>query len=159
MSVDPLRAQLARLLTWQDAHVPLDDALAGLPVELQGARPHGVPYSCWQLLEHLRIAQRDILDFCRDAEYRELRWPDDYWPAHPAPPAVDSWERSVEDLLRDRAEVVRLLEDPGTDLFAEVPQGSGQTYLREFLLVADHNAYHLGEIVLLRRALGAWPPP
>jgi hypothetical protein len=120
-------------------------------------RPTGAPYSPWQLLEHLRLTQFDILDFCRNPAYEERAWPDDYWPDSPEPPSAQAWDESVAEFLRDRAELVRLAEDPELDLYREIPHGTGQTYLRELLLTADHNAYHVGELVLARRLLGAWP--
>lgn len=158
MSDEALRSHLVRLLTWQDAHVSFEGALKDFPPSLRGVQPTGSPYSPWQLLEHLRLAQLDILDFCRNPAYRELKWPDDYWPGSAAPPTDDAWDESVAGYLQDRAALVRLAEDPATDLFAAIPHGTGQTYLRELLLAADHNSYHIGELVLARRLLGSWPP-
>jgi hypothetical protein len=158
MADDPLRTHLLRLLDWEDAHAGFDSAVAGLDPSRRGVAPPGLPYSAWQLLEHLRLAQEDILEFCRDPAYRERKWPDDYWPASPEPPSEEAWDRSVADFRRDREELRRLGADPGLDLFARIPHGTGQTYLRELLLVADHNAYHVGQLVLVRRLLGAWPP-
>ncbi|MBX6364881.1 MAG: DinB family protein [Gemmatimonadetes bacterium] len=157
MADDALRSHLVRLLTWQDAHVSFEGAVQGLSASVQGVRPEGAPYSPWQLLEHLRLTQLDILEFCRNAAHEEPRWPDDYWPTSPKPPTADAWERSVASYLEDRAALVRLAEDPGVDLFARIPHGTGQTYLRELLLAADHSAYHVGQLVLVRRLLGAWP--
>lgn len=157
MADEPMREHLTRLLTWQDAHVPFDAAVRGLPASLHGIVPQGAPYSCWQLLEHLRLTQLDILEFCRSSSYQEPTWPDDYWPGSPNPPSPEAWDQSIARYLRDRAELVRLAQDPEIDLFANIPHGSGQTYLRELLLVADHNAYHIGQLVLVRRLLGAWP--
>lgn len=156
-SPDPLRAHLLRLLDWQDAHATFDAAVQGIPAEFHGAVPPGLAHSAWQLLEHVRIAQRDILDFCRDPAYVEPKWPDDYWPASAAPPSPSAWEESVEAFRSDREAVKQLVADPRLDLYAPIPWGSGQTYLREVLLVADHNAYHVGQLVLLRRLLGLWP--
>lgn len=156
MSDDLLREHLVQVLTWQDAHVGFDRVVEGLPVALRGAVPDALPYSPWQLVEHLRLAQADILSFCRDHEYTELRWPDDYWPEAPTPPGAKAWEKSLAGFRSDLAALVSLARDRGTDLFAPVPHGTGQTYLREFLLVADHNAYHVGQLVTVRRALGAW---
>ncbi|CAN5667823.1 DinB family protein [soil metagenome] len=158
MGDDPLRNHLVRLLQWEDAHITFEAAVAGLGPEFRTARPDGVPYSAWQLVEHMRIAQRDIIEFCRDPACEELEWPNDYWPDSHEPPSDDGWRQSIDAFLEDRAEMVRIAMDPTLDLFAEIPHGTGQTYLREILLVADHNAYHLGELVLLRRGLGAWPP-
>ena len=111
----------------------------------------------WQILEHIRIAQHDILDFCVNPSYKEMRWPDDYWPVAAAPPAVEAWEQSVAACRRDREALQRLVQNPEVDLFSTIPHGSGQTYLREILLVADHTTYHVGELVLVRRLLGVWP--
>jgi uncharacterized damage-inducible protein DinB len=151
-----VREMLARVLSWQDAHVGFERALDGWPVDLRAATPEGAPYSAWQLLEHLRIAQHDILDFCLNPGYREMEWPKDYWPASAAPPSAAAWDESVAQFLADREAVQALAADTSRDLEATIPHGSGQTYLRELLLVADHNAYHIGELVLLRRMLGAW---
>jgi uncharacterized damage-inducible protein DinB len=156
MSDSALRAQLARLLDWEDAHLSFDAAVEGVPPKLRGAAPAGLPYSPWQLIEHLRLTQHDILDFCRNPNYRELHWPDDYWPASAAPPKPADWDESIARFRRDRAALQSLASDQTIDLFARIPHGSGQTYLRELLLVADHSAYHVGQLVTVRRALGAW---
>jgi hypothetical protein len=153
---DALRTQLATLLGWHDAHADFDAAVGGLPAELRGRTPGGLPYSPWQLVEHLRIAQHDILDFCRNPAYEELRWPDDYWPDDPAPPSSAAWDQSLAGFRRDRDALGALAEDRSIDLLATIPHGSGQTYLRELLLVADHNAYHIGQLISVRRLLGAW---
>lgn len=152
-----LREQLRRLLGWRDAHVDFDAAVEGLDPALRGERPPGLPHSPWELLEHLRITQADILEFCRDRNYRDKRWPEDYWPASQSPPDTGAWDRSADEFRADREALQSLATDPDVDLFAEIPWGQGQTYLRELLLVADHNAYHVGQFVLVRRALGAWP--
>ena len=154
--IDHLRDHLARLLDWQDAHATYDAAVADVAPEMRGRQPEGLPHSLWQLVEHLRITQRDILDFCRDADYREPRWPDDYWPAEAAPPSAEAWEESLAAFRTDREVLKALAVDPGVDLFARIPHGTGQTYLRELLLVADHTSYHVGQIVLVRRLLGIW---
>jgi len=153
---DPLRDHLLKILDWHDAHTSFDDAIEGIPVALRGRRPAKVPYSPWQLLEHLRLCQFDILDFCRNPAYEERKWPEEYWPAGVAPPSSRSWARSVKSFREDREELKRLVADPSRDLFARIPNGTGQTYLREILLVADHNAYHVGQLVVVRRLLGAW---
>jgi hypothetical protein len=153
-----MREQLAASLDWGDAHADFDRAVTGLAPELRGRRVAGLPHSAWEILEHLRLAQHDILDFSRNAHYHELKWPDEYWPASPEPPSATAWDESVAAFARDRAAVKALATDPSIDLSSAIPHGSGQTYLREVLLVLDHNAYHLGELVLLRRLLGAWPP-
>jgi uncharacterized damage-inducible protein DinB len=150
-----LRAQLRKLLDWQDAHVNFDAAVNGIPPKLRGAAPPGLPWSPWQIVEHLRRTQRDILDFCRDPRYAEPP-PEEYWPASAAPPSASAWKESVEGVRRDREALQRLAEDPAVDLFAKIAWGSGQTPLRELLLVADHNAYHVAQLVAARRALGCW---
>lgn len=155
-SDDPLRVHLLRLLDWHDAHVDFDAAVTGIAPSHQGVRPDGLPYSAWELLEHMRIAQHDILDFCRNPAYTEMAWPDEYWPTSPAPPSAKAWEESVSAFRRDREALTQLTADPALDLFAKIPHGTGQTYLREILLVADHNAYHLGQLVAVRRQLGSW---
>jgi hypothetical protein len=155
---DPLRQMLGRVLNWEDAHVGFDTAVGNLPRELQGRTPPGLPYSPWQLIEHMRITQNDILDFCLNAQYEELSWPDDYWPSSAEPPSPGAWSASIAAYHKDRDALVKLAADPTIDLYAQVPAGTGQTYLRELLLVADHTAYHIGELVVVRRALGAWPP-
>jgi uncharacterized damage-inducible protein DinB len=156
MSTDSLRSHLVRLLDWQDAHATFDAAVQGIGPNDQGIRPPGLPHSAWELLEHLRITQRDILDFCRDPGYLEPKWPDDYWPSSAAPPSPDAWNHSASAFRDDRGALKQLAADPAVDLFAAIPHGTGQTILRELLLVADHNAYHVGQLVLLRRALGIW---
>lgn len=154
--LEGLREQLAALLGWSDAHANWEAAVSGLPPALHGRAPKGLPYSPWQLVEHLRLAQHDILDFCRNPEYEEMSWPDDYWPATPEPPSADAWEETLAGFRRDREALRALALDPGADLFAPIPHGSGQTLLRELLLVADHNAYHIGQLIVVRRLIGAW---
>lgn len=151
------RDHLARALGWAEAHMSLDDAAADLPTALQGQVPAGLPYSPWQLLEHIRITQHDILDFCRSPNYREITWPDHYWPKSPAPPSATAWAESVGRIREDRAALEALARDRSVDLTARIPHGGGQTYLREILLVIDHTAYHMGELIVARRLLGAWP--
>lgn len=154
---DQSRAIIASLLDWEDAHAGFDKVVAGLPRKLQGQAAPGLPYSPWQLLEHIRLTQHDILEFCQSSAYHELDWPDDYWPRDASPPEASSWDQSVAAFRRDRQALKQLALDPTVDLLAKVPAGTGQTYLRELLLAADHTAYHLGELVVVRRALGAWP--
>ena len=151
-----LRAHLQKLLDWGDAHVTFDAAVKGIPTPVRGAAPKGFDHSVWQLVEHLRRAQHDILDFCRNPRYVELSFPADYWPAEAAPPSEAAWKESIAAFRRDREELKKLAEDTALDLFARIPHGTGQTYLRELLLVADHNAYHVGQLVAVRRALGDW---
>jgi hypothetical protein len=154
--LDQLRQQLITILNWQDAHVNFDTVIEGIPAELHGAQPEGLPFSPWQLLEHLRFTQRDILDFCRDPNYAEPKWPDDYWPATVAPPTAEAWGESIAAYRADLEQFQQLVADPAVDLFAAIPHGSGQTYLREVVLVADHGAYHVGQLVAVRRLLGVW---
>ena len=150
-----LREHVKKMLDWRDAHLDLDAVVADWPAELRGVKPAGAPHSPWQLLEHLRICQWDILDFCRNSGYREMPF-SEYWPASEAPPSAEAWEKSLAAVRADLAAMQRLVADPKTDLFARIPWGNGQTWLREALLAADHNAYHLGQLVLVRRLLGAW---
>ena len=151
-----LREQLRELLTGGHAHLDFDRALADLPSALRGARPTGLPHTPWRLVEHMRIAQRDILRFCVDPEHVSPAFPDGYWPKGDAPPDPDAWERTVAEFRSDLQAVIDLVSDPETDLLAPLPHGEGHTILREALLVADHNAYHLGQLVTVRRLLGAW---
>src|SRR3954452_7173740 len=151
-----MRAQLAKALSWGEAHADFDKAVKDFPAELRGRAVHNLPYTAWQLLEHLRITQHDILDFSRNPDYKEIEWPTDYWPKTTEPPTATAWDESVAAFRRDREAIKQLTLDPDVELTSKIPQGSGQTYLREVLLVLDHNAYHVAEIVLLRRLLGAW---
>lgn len=151
-----LRKHLLELLAGGQAHATFDHAVKDLPVALRGKRPKGAEHSPWEVLEHLRIAQWDILDFSRNPKYQHRPWPEGYWPATPAPPDDQAWDKSVRAFRRDLKAMCALVADPATNLYAPIPHGDGQTILREALLVADHNAYHLGELVLLRRLLGAW---
>src|SRR5581483_3414889 len=128
----------------------------GIAPDLRGRRPDGAPYSAWELLEHLRRTQRDILDFCVSPQYEELEWPADYWPPSSEPPTPGAWDASVAQFLDDRRALQELAANPAIDLSTRVPNGDGQTYLRELLLVADHTAYHVGQLVLVRRLLGNW---
>ena len=151
-----LREHLLYLLKGGGAHLTFDQAIAGLPAELRGTRPPGIPHTPWRLLEHLRIAQWDILQFCLDARHVSLAFPEGYWPQGDAPPDPAAWDHSVEAFRADLRAMQDLVADPATDLFTPLPHGAGQTALREALLVADHNAYHLGQLVVVRRLLGAW---
>ena len=153
-----IRDHLARALAWQEAHVGFDKAVAGIPADKRGARPPGFDHSLWHQIEHIRLAQQDILDFCLNPKYvHTMKWPDDYWPATPEPSSAKAWDDSLAAFARDRESMKRLaLEIP--DLTAIVPTGKGtQTYLRAILLLIDHGAYHVGQIVELRRALKIWP--
>ncbi|HMC62428.1 MAG TPA: DinB family protein [Candidatus Solibacter sp.] len=148
-----LRKHLAQLLNMKGAHVNLVAAVADFPVAMRGAKPQGAPHTAWQLLEHIRLVQEDILDFSRNPQYREKKFPDDYWPATEAPPGEDSWDQSVQQFQKDLKEMQDLLADTKHDLLAKIPHGSGQTLLREALVAADHNSYHLGQLVFLRKIL------
>jgi hypothetical protein len=159
MPQDPhssLREQLLELLKGGSAHATFDDIIKDLPPKLRGAKPENYPHSPWMLLEHLRIAQEDILDFSRNEKYKTLKWPEGYWPKDAAPPSDDAWTKSVQHFRSDLKAMQDLVADPKTDLFAKIPWGEGQTILREALLVADHNSHHLGQLIDVRRLLGAW---
>lgn len=152
-----LRQHLSNYLEASEAHASWRDAFAEMPPELRGSKVVGSPHTAWQLLEHLRIAQWDILEFSRNAKHVSPDFPLGYWPPTSAPPDESAWDASVRAYRRDVDEMRKLILDPSTDLFAKIPHGSGQTILREALLIIDHNAYHLGQLVLLRRLLDAWP--
>jgi len=151
-----LRKQLVKLLNSSEAHADFEAAVKGLPAKLRGVRPEKADHSPWEILEHLRIAQWDILDFSRNPEYQSLKWPEEYWPAAPAPEHEKDWDESIKSFRKDLKEFCDLIEDESTDLYAKIPHGDGQTILREALLIADHNAYHIGQLVLVRKLLGAW---
>jgi hypothetical protein len=153
---ESLREHLRNLLTKKQAHIDFEGAIADLPAELRGARHPSVPHTPWRLVEHLRIAQWDILQFCLDPNHVSPEFPEGYWPQGDAPPDPGAWDRSVERFRADLKAMIDLATDLGTDLFTPLPHGDGQTILREALLVADHNAYHIGQLVVVRRLLGAW---
>jgi hypothetical protein len=151
-----LREHLLDLLKGGGAHAAFDDVVKDFPPKLRGVKPEKFPHTAWMLLEHIRIAQADILEFCNNADYAAPKWPDDYWPKEHAPATADAWEKSIKQVHKDLQAMQDLVSNPKTDLFARITWGDGQTILREALLVADHNAYHLAQIVDLRRLLGAW---
>ena len=151
-----LRDHLLYLLSDGGAHLKFDAAVKDMPSNLRGKRPKGAEHSPWELLEHMRIAQWDILEFSRNPKHKSPDFPDGYWPKTQAPPNEKSWDKSVKAFRADLKAMEDLVKDPSTDLFAKIPHGDGQTIFREALLVADHNAYHLGQFVLLRQLLGAW---
>ncbi len=155
----PLRQQLIALLRGGQAHTTFDEAVKDLPVKLRGTVPPNLPYSAWQLLEHLRIAQLDILNFSAPPTggYQHMRWPEDYWPKSPEPPSEKAWDQSIAAIRADLKRFEAIIENPASDLYKTFRWGDGQNLLREALLLADHNAYHLGELVVLRRLLIAWP--
>jgi len=151
-----LRKQLIELLRSRGAHADFDEAIDGLPEGLRGARVKDVPFTAWRLLEHLRLAQWDILEFSRNAKHKSPKWPEGYWPDADAPPNAAAWDASVAAFRRDLGEMEKLVSDPANNLFAPIAHGQGQTLLREALLLADHTSYHVGQLILLRRMLGAW---
>ena len=152
-----LRDHVLYLLRDGGAHLNFDKAVAGLSAKLRGAKPAGVPHTPWRLVEHMRLAQWDILEFCRNPKHVSPDFPDGYWPRGDAPPDAGAWDRSADAFRADLRVMQELVADASSDLFAPIPHGQGQTLLREALLVADHNAYHLGQFVTVRRLLGAWP--
>jgi len=151
-----LRGQLVEFLHGENAHASLKSIVDDFPKDLRGSRPKGSPHSAWQLLEHIRIALHDLYDFSTNSHYVALKWPDDYWPKEDAPPSPTAWDASVRALKKDIAAFVKLIGEPESNLYAEIPWGDGQTLLREVLLAGQHTGYHLGQLVLLRRELGAW---
>lgn len=151
-----LRKQLVELIKGGNAHTEFKKAIEDFPAEMRGKRPKSSPHAPWELLEHMRIAQWDILEFSRGGDHKSPKWPDEYWPESPEPPDPKAWDRSVNGFCQDMHAMCALVENEATDLYKQIPNGDGQTVLREALLVADHNAYHLGQLVLLRRMLGTW---
>jgi len=152
-----LRQHLIYLLQGGGAHVKFEDVIADFPADLRGQKAANLPHSAWMLLEHVRIAQWDILEFSRNRKHKSPDWPGGYWPSGDVPASTAQWNASIKQFRADLKAMQDLVKNPKTDLFARIPWGDGQTILREALLVADHNAYHLGQIVDVRRALGAWP--
>jgi hypothetical protein len=155
-NMQALRQHLIDLLNGGNAHLDFDKAVADMPVALRGARPAGLPHSAWRLLEHVRIAQWDILEFSRNPKHISPAFPEGYWPSGDAPPTETAWDESVAAFHKDLQAMIDLVAEADSDLFTPFPHGQGQTLLREALLVADHNAYHLGQLVIVRRLLGAW---
>ena len=151
-----LRQHVVNLLTSSNAHADFETVVRGFPAELYGRRPRGAKHSPWEVLEHLRIAQWDLLEFSRNPRHKSPEFPAGYWPAKAAPPDEKAWDKSVRAFRRDLKAMCALVSNESTDLYAKIPHGDGQTILREALVLADHNAYHLGELLLLRRLLGAW---
>lgn len=152
----PLRDHLLYVLSGGGAHVGLEKAFKGLPAALRSKKVRGLEFTAWRLLEHMRIAQWDILEFSRNPKHVSPEFPDGYWPATDAPPNAGAWNKSVRAFYADLTAMQKLVADPASDLFTPFPHGDGQTLLREALLIADHNAYHLGQMVMLRRLLGSW---
>ncbi len=153
---DALRGHLVELLEGGHAHLDFEAAIAGLPPGFRGARPPGLSHTPWRLVEHIRLAQRDILGFSTDPGHVSPEFPAGYWPGGDAPPDPGAWDQAIAAFRADLDAMVRLVADPAVDLFAAIPHGQGQTILREALVVADHNAYHLGQLVAVRKLLGAW---
>jgi uncharacterized damage-inducible protein DinB len=147
---------LKDLLNKGNAHASFEDAIADLPLDQLTITPEHLPYNIWQLVEHIRIAQWDIVEFCNNPSHQSPKWPEEYWVDKQQSVSVDEWERSLAQICTDRERFIALMEDPETDLFTVLPQGTGQTILKEALLIADHNAYHTGEIIIVRRLLGNW---
>lgn len=151
-----VREHLIWLLEGGHAHTKFEDAVKGFPVDRAGERPAGAPYSAWELLEHMRIAQNDMLRFSLSADHVSPDWPAGYWPTSPAPKSESDWSKSLRSFRKDLAEFIAVIRDPGQDLYRKLPWGRDQTLFREALQIADHNSYHLGQLVLLRRLLGEW---
>ena len=159
MADDPqasLRQHLLELLTGGNAHATFEDAIKGLSPKLHGTKPENFPHSAWMILEHLRIAQRDILEFSRSEKHESPKWPEGYWPKTEAVPTAEAWSKSVDQFESDLKAMKDLVQNPKTDLFAKIPWGDGQTILREALLLADHNSYHIAQLIDVRRLLGSW---
>jgi len=151
------REIVASSLDWEQARASFDHALEGLPAELRGKRPSGFPHSVWELVEHIRLANHDLLAFMTADEYEDPKWPDDYWPSSPAPRNDAEWKHAIDEIRRETQALKDLTLDESRDLTAKIPRGTGQTYLRTVLVAVDHNSYHVGQIVAVRRLLGAWP--
>jgi uncharacterized damage-inducible protein DinB len=152
-----LRDYLRRIQTWHEAHTDIKAAVKNLPPKLRGKRPVGAPHSPWEILEHMRLATHDILEFSRNPKHQSPDWPSGYWPKSPEPPDAAAWDKTAKALEQDLKAFGKLVTDSKTNLFSQLTHGSGQTILREALLLVDHNAYHLGQLVLVRRLLGCWP--
>lgn len=154
------RTVVASSLDWEQAHAKLESAVKGLAPPLRGQRPASYPHSVWELVEHIRITQHDLRDFCMNPDYEEkLAWPKDYWPPAPKPPTAEAWDGSLDSIRRDREALARFATDSIIDLTSKIPRGTGQTYLRTILVAVDHASYHVGQIISVRRLLGAWPAP
>jgi hypothetical protein len=154
---EPWRAIVASSLDWHEAHATFEDAVAGLAAEVRGRRPEHFPHTAWELLEHIRLTQADLVAFMRSASYAAPKWPDEYWPTEPAPPTDSAWEKSIAAVRSDRDELEAIATRPTLDLTTRIPWGDGQTYLRTILVAVDHAAYHVGQLIAVRRLLGAWP--
>ena len=151
------RAIVASALDWEQAHANLDHAVRGLAPELRGRRPENFPHSAWELLDHIRATQNDLLEFCRNPNYVELKWPDNYWPSSPAPPNDQAWDACLAAIHADTSAFAKFTTDDPRDLLERIPHGTGQTYLRTVIVAIDHTSYHVGQLIAVRRLLGAWP--
>lgn len=151
-----LREHVLYLLNGGGAHARFDEVVKDMPEEMRGAKPNGLPHSAWMLLEHLRLAQWDILEFSRNSKHQSPEWPKGYWPKTEAPPSTSAWNKSIQRFRKDLKAMQELVANPKTDLYARILWGDGQTILREALLIADHNAYHVGQLIDVRRLLGEW---
>jgi hypothetical protein len=155
-SHDPWRVIIASALDWEQAHAGFDAAIDGLAPDLRGRRPANFPHSAWELVDHIRLTQFDLLDFCRNPKYEERKWPDDYWPSSPAPKDAKEWDDAVAQIHRDTKALAEFTTTFDGDLAAKIPHGTGQTYLRTILVAVDHMSYHVGQIIAVRRLLGSW---
>ena len=153
LDLKTLRNHLVEMLKGGSAHITFDDAIKGLPVSLRGTQAGNSPHTAWRLVEHLRIAQWDILEFSRNPKHESPPWPKGYWPEGDQPPGSGAWDKAVKQFKRDLREMIELVENPNTDLLAKIPWGDGQTIAREAMLLVDHNAYHIGQLVMLRKTL------
>ncbi len=153
---ETLKTALVRVLQWQDAHVSFAKAVEGVSPDNIGQTRHALPYSIWQLTEHIRIAQHDMVSFCLDEDYQERQWPDEYWPKEAAPASLSPWQQSLQAIQSDRQRLINAIQEPDVDLFAPIPRGTGQHLFKEAMLIVDHEAYHTGQIVLIRKLLGDW---
>ena len=157
--IDPWRAIVASSIDWRQAHATFDDAVAGLSAELRGRRPENYPHSAWELVEHIRLAQADLVAFMEDPAYVAPKWPDAYWPPEPVPPSATAWDESIAAVQRDRESLKAIATRATLDLTATIPGSKGQTYLRTVLVAVDHTSYHVGQLIAVRLMLGAWPAP
>lgn len=153
---ESITAQLVQLLTKGNSHTTLDDALQNIPFKILSETPSKLPYNIWQLAQHIRISQWDILEFSRNPEYKSPEWPKEYWPAEKVAPTEEAWKKCVDEIKKDRNSFIDLIKKAGPDLFSPIAGGDGQTLFREALVLADHNSYHTGEIIVLRRLLHDW---
>ncbi|MEO7084328.1 MAG: DinB family protein [Gemmatimonadaceae bacterium] len=156
-SEDKWREIVASSLDWEQAHATLDSALGGLSPDLRGKRADQFPHSVWELTSHIQRTQHDLLEFCRNPHYQEIKWPDDYWPKSAAPANDAEWLETIDAIHRDTKELAEFTKDASRDLTERIPHGTGQTYLRTVLLAVDHMSYHVGQIIAVRHLLGAWP--